>query len=67
MDNEIVIIRSTALAGKPIILEPLSEVRFPRLFWEVDWWSVPLREGGVEDVSAEGLRSWQVGVTPLVL
>ena len=31
-DIEIIIIRSTGLASKPIILEPQSEVRFPRVF-----------------------------------
>ena len=31
-DNEIIIIRSTGLAGKPIILEPQSRVRFPEYF-----------------------------------
>ena len=58
VDNEIVIIRSTTLASKPIILEPQSGVHFSRVFWDVGWWSIPWREGGVEDVSAKGLRSW---------
>ena len=40
-DNEIIIIRSTGLAGKPIILEPQSKVRFPRLFRDVGRWPVP--------------------------
>ena len=57
VDNEIVIIRSTALAGKPIILEPQFGVCFPRVFWDIGWWSVPWREGGIEYMSAEGLRS----------
>ena len=34
-DNEIIIIRSTSLAGKPIILEPQSGVHFPRVFRDV--------------------------------
>ena len=60
-DNEIIIICSTGLAGKPTIPEPQSGVRFPRVFLDVGWWSVPWWEGDVEDVSAEGLRLWQVG------
>ena len=66
-DNEIIIIRSIGLAGKPIILEPQSGVRFPRVFWDVGWWSVPWQEGSVEDVSAEGLRSRQARARALVL
>ena len=66
-DNEIVIIRSTGLASKPIILEPQSGVCFPRVFQDVGWWSVPWWEGGIEDVSAEGLRSRQVGARASVL
>ena len=66
-DNKIVIIRSTGLAGKPIILEPQSEVHFPRVFWDVGWWSVPWREGSVDDVSTEGLRPRQVGAQASVL
>ena len=58
-DNEIIIICSTGLASKPIILEPQSGVRFPRVFWDVGWWSVSWREGSVEDVSGEGLRAQQ--------
>ena len=56
-DNEIVIIRSTGLVSKLIILEPQSEVRFPRVFWDVGRWSVPWWEDNIEDVSAKGLRS----------
>ena len=36
-DNEIISIRSTSLAGKPIILEPQSGVHFPRVFRDVVW------------------------------
>ena len=67
MDNEIVIIHSTSLARKPIILEPQFGVYFPGVFWDIGWWSVPWREGGVEDVSAECLRSRQVGARAPVL
>ena len=67
MDNEIVIICSTVLASKPIILEPQSRVRFLRVFWDVGRRVVPQWEDNVEDVSAKGLRSWQVGAQALVL
>ena len=61
VDNEIVTIRSTTLASKPIILEPQSEVHFPIVFWDVGWRSVLQWEDDIEDVSAKGLRSQQVG------
>ena len=67
MVNEIITIRSTSLASKPIILEPQSEVYFPRVFRDVGRWLVPWWEDDVEDVSAEGLRSWQVGARASVL
>ena len=56
-DKEIITIRATGLASKPIILEPQSKVRFPRVFWDVGWWSVPWWEGGIKDVLVEGRRS----------
>ena len=66
-DNKIIVICSTSLASKPIILEPQSRVCFPRVFWDVGRWSVPRWEDGVEDVSAKGLRSRQVRAQALVL
>ena len=66
-DNKIIIISSTSLVSKPIILEPQSEVRFPRVFRDVGRWSVPWWEGGVEDVSSKGLRPRQAGARALVL
>ena len=48
------------MASKPIILEPQFGVCFPRVLWDVGQQLVPWWEGGVEDVSTEGLRSWQV-------
>ena len=57
MDNEVVIIHSTGLASKPIILKPQSGLHFPRVFQDVGRRSVPRWEDDVEDVSAKGLRS----------
>ena len=67
MDNEIIIIRSTGLASKLIILKPSSGVRFHRVFQVVGRRSVPRWKGGIEDVSAKGLRSRQVGARASVL
>ena len=67
MDKEIVTICSTGLTSKPIILEPQSGVCFPKVFWDVGWRSVPWWEDSVEDVSAKGLRSRQVGARASVL
>ena len=66
-DNETITIRSTGLVRKPVILKPQSRVRFPGVFWDVGRRSVPQWEGSVEDVSAEGLRSRQVGARAMVL
>ena len=57
VDNEIIIIRSIGLASRLIILKPQSGVHFSRVFRDVGRWSVSWWEDGVEDVSAEGLRS----------
>ena len=67
MDNEIVTIRSTGLASKPIILEPHSRVCFPRVFQDVGQRSVPRWEDGVENVSSKSLRPRQVGARASVL
>ena len=45
----------------------MSGVSFPRVFQDVVWRSVPRWEDGVQDVSAKGLRSWQVEARALVL
>ena len=67
MDNEIITIHSTHLACKPIILEPQSGVCFPGVFRDVSRRSVPQWEDVVEDVSAKGLRPWQVRAQASVL
>ena len=66
-DNDIIIIRSTDLVGKPIILKPQSGVHFPRVFQDVGWRSVPWWKDDIEDVLNKGLRSWQVGAQASVL
>ena len=66
-DNEIIIIRSTGLASKLIILEPQSGICFPRVLGEVGRRSVLRWEDDIEDVLAKGLRSQQVRAWALVL
>ena len=56
-DNEVVIIRTTGLTGKPIVFKPKSRVCLPEVHRDVGRWSIPWRESGVEDVPAEGLRA----------
>ena len=55
------------MAGKPIILKPQFRVRFPRVLWDIGQRSIPWWKGGIEDVSAEGLRSQKVGAWASVL
>ena len=57
MDNEVVIIRTTGLAGKPIVFEPKSRVYLPRVLRDIGRWLVPWWESSGEDVPAEGLRA----------
>ena len=55
-DNEVVIICTTSLIGKPIVFKPKPRVCLPGVLRDVGRWSVPWRERSVEDVPAEGLR-----------
>ena len=55
------------IAGKPIILKPQSGVHFLGVFWDVGWWPLPWREGGVEDVLTKGLRPRYAGARALIL
>ena len=66
-DNEVIIIRTTGLTGKPIVFKPKSRVCFPRIFRDIGRRSIPWWEGCVEDVSAEGLRARQAGARAPVL
>ena len=67
VDNEVVIIRTTGLTGKPIVFKPKPGVCLPRVLRDVGRWSIPWWEGRVEDVTAEGLRAWQAGARASVL
>ena len=67
VDNEVVIICTTGLIGKPVVFKPKPGVCLPRVLRDVGRWSIPWRERNVEDVSAEGLRAWQAGARAPVL
>ena len=56
-DNEVIIICTTGLTGKPIVFEPKFWVCLPRVLRGIGRWSVPWWESSVEDVTAEGLRA----------
>ena len=58
MDNEVIIIRTTGLIGKPIVFKPKPRVCLPEVLRVVGRWSIPWWERSVEDVTAEGLRAW---------
>ena len=66
-DNEVIIIRTTSLVGKPIVFKPKPGVCLPRIFRDIGRWSIPWRESGVEDMLAEGLRAQQAGAWAPVL
>ena len=55
-DNEVIIIHTTGLASKPIVLEPKSKVCLPRVLQDIGRWSVPWQKSSVEDVPTECLR-----------
>ena len=67
MDNEVVIICTTVLTGKPIVFKPKAGVCLPKVFRDIGRWSIPWRECSVEDVPAEGLRAWQAEAWASVL
>ena len=66
-DNEVIIIRTTGLIGKPIVFQPKAGVCLPGVFRDVGRWSIPWRECSIEDVPAEGLRPWQARARAPVL
>ena len=67
MDNEVVIIHTTSLVGKPIVFKPKFRVYLPRVLRDIGRWSVPWWESSVEDVPAEGLRTQQAKARAWVL
>ena len=67
MDNEVIIIRTTGLIGKPIVFKPKPGVYLPRVLRDISRWSIPWRECSIEDVPAEGLRAWQARARASVL
>ena len=67
MDNEVIIICTTSLIGKPIVFKPKSRVCLPKVLWDIGRWSVPWRESSIEDVLAEGLRAQQARAQAPVL
>jgi hypothetical protein len=56
-DDEVVIVRSTQLAGQPIVREPQFRPRFPRVLGDGSRVSEPDRERCPSYGPAEGLRT----------
>ena len=65
--NEVIIIRTTGLIGKPIVFEPKSGVCLFGVLRDIGRWLVPWWESSIEDVPAKDLRAWQAGARALVL
>ena len=60
-DDEVVIVRSTQLAGQPVVRKPQFRPRFPRVLSEGSRGSEPGREWRPSYGPAEGLRTWWFG------
>src|SRR6187455_4275 len=66
-DDEVVIVRSTQLAGQPVVCEPQFRSRLPRVLCDSSRGSEPGRERRPSDGSAEGLRTgWFGRGTPIL-
>jgi hypothetical protein len=66
-DDEIVIVRSTQLAGQPIVREPQFRPCFPRILGDGSWGSEPGRERCPSYGPAESLRTgWFGRGTPIL-
>ena len=61
LNDEIVIIHSSGLAGEPKVFEPNAWVCLPSVFGDVGGWPETLWEWCLPDVLAEGLRPWALG------
>jgi hypothetical protein len=60
-DDEVVIVRSTQLAGQPIVRKPQFWPRFPRVLSDGSRGSEPGRERRPSYGPTEGLRTWWFG------
>jgi hypothetical protein len=60
-DNEVVIVRSTQLAGQPIVRKPQLRPRFHRVLSDGSRGSEPGRERRPSYGPAEGLQTWWFG------
>jgi hypothetical protein len=60
-DDEVVVVRSTQLAGQPVVREPQFRPRFPRVLSDSSRGSEPGRERRPSYSLAEGLWTWWFG------
>jgi hypothetical protein len=60
-DDEVVVVRSTQLAGQTVVREPQVWSRLPRVLCDSSRGSEPGRERCPSDGPAEGLRTWWLG------
>src|SRR5688572_7507827 len=67
VDDEVVIVRSTQLAGQPVVREPQFRPCFPRVLSDGNRGSEPGRERRPSYGPAEGLRTWWFGRGALIL
>jgi hypothetical protein len=66
-DDEVVIVRSTQLAGQPLVREPQFRSRLPRVLCDSSWGSEPGRERRPSYGPAESLRTgWFGRGTPIL-
>jgi hypothetical protein len=66
-DDEVVIVRSTQLAGQTVVREPQFRSRLPRVLCDGSWGSEPGRERRPSYGPAEGLRTvWFGRGTPIL-
>jgi hypothetical protein len=60
-DDEAVIVRSTQLAGQPVVRKPQFRPRFPQVLGDGSRGSEPGRERRPSYGPTEGLRTWWFG------
>jgi hypothetical protein len=66
-DDEVVVVRSTQLAGQTVVREPQFRSRLPRVLCDSSRGSEPGRERCPSDGPAEGLRTGWLGRGTLIL